>query len=37
MGLRPQDPDTLEYERVLAKAYGEKRKEAILTTTSTTC
>jgi phenylpropionate dioxygenase-like ring-hydroxylating dioxygenase large terminal subunit len=32
MGLRPQDPDTLEYERVLAKAYGEKRKEEILTT-----
>jgi len=32
MGLRPKDPDTLEYERVLAKAYGEKRKEEILTT-----
>jgi hypothetical protein len=32
MGLRPQDPDTLEYERVLAKAYGEKRKEEILST-----
>jgi len=26
MGLRPKDPDTLEYERVLAKAYGEKRR-----------
>ena len=32
MGLRPKDPDTLEYERVLAKAYGEKRKEEILST-----
>jgi len=32
MGLRPQDPDTLEYERVLAKAVGEQRKEQILTT-----
>src|SRR5437879_554999 len=32
MGLRPQDPETLEYERVLAKAYGEKRKEEILST-----
>jgi phenylpropionate dioxygenase-like ring-hydroxylating dioxygenase large terminal subunit len=32
MGLRPRDPDTLEYERVLAEAYGEKRKEEILTT-----
>ncbi len=32
MGLRPQDPDTLEYERVLAKAYGEQRKEQILST-----
>jgi phenylpropionate dioxygenase-like ring-hydroxylating dioxygenase large terminal subunit len=32
MGLRPKDPDTLAYERVLAKAYGEKRKEEILTT-----
>jgi phenylpropionate dioxygenase-like ring-hydroxylating dioxygenase large terminal subunit len=32
MGLRPTDPDTLEYERVLAKAYGEERKEKILTT-----
>lgn len=32
MGLRPQDPDTLEYERVLAQAYGERRKEEILST-----
>jgi phenylpropionate dioxygenase-like ring-hydroxylating dioxygenase large terminal subunit len=32
MGLRPQDPDTLEYERVLARACGEQRKEEILTT-----
>jgi phenylpropionate dioxygenase-like ring-hydroxylating dioxygenase large terminal subunit len=32
MGLRPQDPDTLEYERLLAKAYGEARKEEILGT-----
>src|SRR5690606_20776008 len=32
MGLRPSDPDTLEYERVLAKACGEERKEAILST-----
>ena len=32
MGLRPKDPDTLAYERVLAKAYGEKRKEEILST-----
>ena len=32
MGLRPRDPDTLEYERVLAEACGEKRKEEILTT-----
>jgi len=32
MGLRPQDPDTLQYERVLAKAYGEEKKEAILST-----
>ena len=30
MGLRPQDPDTLEHERVLATAYGEQRKEEIL-------
>jgi len=30
MGLRPTDPDTLEHEKVLAKAYGEARKEEIL-------
>ena len=29
-GLRPQDPDTLEYERVMQKAYGKKRTEEIL-------
>ena len=32
MGLRPHDPDTLAYEKTLVKAYGEKRKEEILTT-----
>lgn len=32
MGLRPQDPDTLAYEKTLVKAYGEKRKEEILST-----
>jgi phenylpropionate dioxygenase-like ring-hydroxylating dioxygenase large terminal subunit len=32
MGLRPQDPDTLAYERVLTKAYGKKRKDEILST-----
>lgn len=32
MGLRPSDPDSLEYERVLAQAYGEERKEEILST-----
>jgi phenylpropionate dioxygenase-like ring-hydroxylating dioxygenase large terminal subunit len=30
MGLRPSDPDTLEYESVLQKAYGKKRAEEIL-------
>jgi phenylpropionate dioxygenase-like ring-hydroxylating dioxygenase large terminal subunit len=30
MALRPKDPDTLEYERRLAEAYGEKRKEEIM-------
>jgi len=30
MGLRPRDPDTLEYERLMTKAYGEKRMEEIL-------
>jgi len=32
MGLRPKDPDTLEYEAALAAAVGEDRKEAILST-----
>jgi len=32
MGLRPQDPDTLEYERTLTAAYGEARKDEILST-----
>jgi len=36
-GLRPQDPETLEYERVLAKAYGEKRKGKYSPPTSITC
>jgi hypothetical protein len=26
MGLRPQDPDTLEHEAMLKKAYGERRR-----------
>ncbi len=30
MGLRPKDPDTLEYERVMEKAYGKQRTEEIL-------
>ncbi|MSQ69910.1 MAG: ribosomal subunit interface protein [Betaproteobacteria bacterium] len=30
MALRPKDPDSLEHERLLAKAVGEKRKEEIL-------
>jgi len=30
MGLRPQDPDTLEYEALLKKAYGEEKAEAYL-------
>ena len=32
MGLRPQDPDTLAYEKTLTRAYGAKRKEQILST-----
>jgi hypothetical protein len=32
MALRPEDPDTLEYERLLAERVGEKRKEEILST-----
>jgi len=30
MGLRPQDPDTLEYEAVLRSAYGEAKTEEYL-------
>ena len=30
MGLRPQDPDTLEYEAVMHKQYGKERTEEIL-------
>ena len=30
MGLRPQDPDTLEYEALLKKAYGEAKTEEYL-------
>lgn len=30
MGLRPSDPDSLEYEAILTKAYGEERKNEIL-------
>ncbi len=30
MGLRPKDPDTLAYEKVMEKAYGRKRMEEIL-------
>lgn len=30
MGLRPQDPDTLEYEGLLKKAYGEEKTEEYL-------
>jgi len=30
MGLRPQDPDTLAYEAVMRKHYGETRTEEIL-------
>jgi phenylpropionate dioxygenase-like ring-hydroxylating dioxygenase large terminal subunit len=30
MGLRPKDPETLEYERVMEKAYGRQRTEEIL-------
>ncbi len=30
MGLRPTDPDTLEYEAVMKEAYGEERMEEIL-------
>jgi phenylpropionate dioxygenase-like ring-hydroxylating dioxygenase large terminal subunit len=30
MGLRPQDPDTLEYEAVMRRHYGAERTEEIL-------
>ena len=30
MGLRPHDPDTLEYEALLKKAYGEAKTEEYL-------
>ena len=30
MGLRPTDPDTLEYEKVMRKHYGKDRAEEIL-------
>jgi phenylpropionate dioxygenase-like ring-hydroxylating dioxygenase large terminal subunit len=30
MGLRPQDPDTLAYDRIMIKAYGQKRFEQIV-------
>jgi len=30
MGLRPQDPDTLEYEALLKQAHGEQRAEEYL-------
>jgi len=30
MGLRPQDPDTLEYEAVMHEHYGKERTEEIL-------
>jgi len=30
MGLRPQDPDTLEHENLLKQAYGEQRAEHYL-------
>ena len=30
MGLRPRDPDTLAYEAIMEKAYGEARMEEIL-------
>jgi len=30
MGLRPQDPDTLAYDKIMIKAYGRKRFEEIV-------
>jgi phenylpropionate dioxygenase-like ring-hydroxylating dioxygenase large terminal subunit len=30
MGLRPQDPDTVAYDKIMIKAYGQKRFEEII-------
>jgi phenylpropionate dioxygenase-like ring-hydroxylating dioxygenase large terminal subunit len=30
MGLRPQDPDTVAYDKIMIKAYGQKRFEEIV-------
>jgi phenylpropionate dioxygenase-like ring-hydroxylating dioxygenase large terminal subunit len=30
MGLRPQDPDTLAYDKIMIKAYGKKRFDEIV-------
>ena len=30
MGLRPQDPDTLAYDKIMIKRYGKKRFEEIV-------
>src|SRR5262245_34772030 len=30
MGLRPQDPDTLAYDKIMIKAYGEQRFKEIV-------
>jgi phenylpropionate dioxygenase-like ring-hydroxylating dioxygenase large terminal subunit len=30
MGLRPQDPDTLAYDKIMIEAYGRKRFEEII-------
>src|SRR5258706_8393486 len=30
MGLRPQDPDTLAYDKIMIKKYGQKRFEEIV-------
>lgn len=32
MGLRPKDPDTVEYEDLMVKAYGAEKAEEILAT-----
>ena len=31
MGLRPTDPDTLLYEDIMRKRYGQEKMEEILT------